>query len=734
MKMTIYSSIIVLLALTAFAATAGMAMENITGSVTVRPEFYFGDEDNAKFNEYRYNKDTTAGGVACLKLLYAPEDTSQRLTLDLKYESPEDVRLDMESMSYGMYKFFAGYQRMGHVFAYDVKSLYSGNTTDRLRLRPGFPIVTADITSTPVADALESSLASAGRIDLQLVRDRLSTGLEWMSLKPLDIKASFGYEHRSGSRPFGGNFGFSSTGGAVEIPEPINYDTYNARLDAEYVGDWLYANLGYIHSTFNNTYQSVTFDNPYNDTAAAVASPAVGRFSLPPSNCFNEVHLTLAKSLPLSSRLTTNFSYGWMRQDENLLPATTNPALAPFDSTSSLPRQSAQAKVDRFLADAVFSTRPVEKLNVKLKGRYYMHDNETPEAIFQNIRSDVADEGTHDTEYVSWISRELGAEAAYEVFRRTTVGFEYGYESESYRKGSARKESTNTYKLTGNTFALDWMNARLILEYMNRESAYPDYTAEHAELPWMRKFYAADLDRYSASAMTGFTPLDNVSLCVEYIFSMDNYDDSVFGLQDGWHHTATFDVDYSPMDAVSIHAFYTYENHETKQRSRDWQDAGTGDPYVSEPGVSSDSNWDLDLTEQVHSVGLGGEVAIIPDRLRLKLDGVFALVDGKAEFESPVGGVNPDRNNYPPVDFGDMDDTTWWKASAGLEYVLTKKLSLGAGYRFESWDIDDYTYDGLTEVKRDDTSNDFDGILGMNSLYRNYDVHTVYLTASYTFD
>jgi len=723
MKKSIYSAIIALLAMTALTATAGMAAEDLTGSITAGPEFYIGDEDNAKFNEYRYNRDSVVGGIAKLDLLYAPENTSHRLTLDLKYESPQDVKLDIGSMSYGTYRFFVCYQRMGHVFAYDVKSLYSGNTTARLTLPS---TVASDVeaagSGTAVADVLEGYVASAGRIDMQLVRDRLSTGLEWEKFKPLDIKAGFDYEHRSGSRPFGGNFGFNN---AVEIPEPINYDTYNARLDAEYASDILYAKLGYAHSTFNNSDQSVIFDNPLSTTFP------MGRYSLPPSNTYNEVHLTLAKSLPLVSRLTTSFSYGFFRQNEKLLPYTISSALAPFDSTSSLPRQSAQAKVDKFLANAVFTARPIERLHVKLTGRYYMHNNKTPEEEFENIRADVSPEDPEETEYVSWISREVGADITYEVFRRTNVGFAYKYDSETYFNGSSNTERINTFRVTGDTFAVDWMNARVILEYLNRESAYPDYV--EAELPWERKFYAADLARMSATLMTDFTLSDRVDLGLEYIFSNDNYNESIFGLQDGWHHTATLDVDYSPTDSVSVYAFYTYENHETKQKSRDWSDGGTGDPFGSEPGVDSFSNWTVDLTEQVHSVGLGGKVGIIPDKLKLKLDGVFSLVDGKADFESPVGGASPDRNNYPPVDFGNMDDTTWWKICAGLEYAVTQKLSLTGGYRFESWDINDYTYDGLTEVKRN-TAGDYNGILGMNSLYRNYDVHTIYLLASYTFD
>jgi len=722
MKKTARICIVALLALTVFRVGPGMAEEGLYGSVTVSPEYYLGDEDNAKFNEYRYNKDTEVGGWLDIDLLYAPLDTDHRMKLKLRYESPEDVDVDLGSMVYGMYRFDATYQRMGHVFARDVNSLYSGNETNHLTINDA---IQSGAETAPnaaaLADFLQAAAQSSHKIDLQLRRDKVGAELRWDSLDPVTFQTYFNYESRVGSRPYGGNFSFSN---AVEVPEPIDYDTYNAGIDAVYAGKWLYASMGYTHSTFDNSYQSFTYDNPL----LLAGQPNIGRNSLPPSNSFNEVHATVAKNLPLNSRVTTNFSYAFMRQDEQLMPASINPTIV----LTPLPRDTAEASVDRYLIQAVLSSRPIDKLLVKLTGKYYQHNNDTPEALFQNVRSDVSDEGDEPTEYVSWVTREVGGEISYEVYHRTNVGFEYEYESESYTNGSADKERVNTFKLTGDSFATDWMNSRVELVYQSRESRYPDYT--EAELPWMRKFYAADLDHYGATAMAGFTPLDELSICLEYIFGLDNYGESLFGLQDGIYHTASIDVDYQLTDMVSFFVFYSYDYVDTKQKDRRWLPGGIGDPYGSEPQPGSNSNWQVELEENVHTVGLGSEIAIIPELLTLKLDGNFSIVDGDATFFSPIGTAGVDDNNaFAPNPFENVDETTWWKAGAELKYSLTKKLGLSAGYRFEDWNIDDYTYDGLTLVKRN-TAGDFDGLIDMNTLYRPYTVHTVYLTASYTFD
>jgi hypothetical protein len=103
--------------------------------------------------------------------------------------------------------------------------------------------------------------------------------------------------------------------------EPIDYDTYNVKAGAEFAGSPIYADVSYNHSTFNNNIQSITYDNIKQLSGVNTAAiPDKGRNALAPSNSFDSVSVVLAKNLPLNSRAVFNFNYGWLTQNENLLP------------------------------------------------------------------------------------------------------------------------------------------------------------------------------------------------------------------------------------------------------------------------------------------------------------------------------------------------------------------------------------------------------------------------------
>ena len=195
------------------------------GSITGGGEYFWEDSGNAKFNEYRYKQSEPWGGFGGLNAYAISPDGSHRMDLSIDYRSPEDLDVDLTSQTFGLYKFDFGYQRMGHVFAYGVKSVFDGVGTGNLTLKPGLglPIPAAN------ASALQSADAKANSVDLLLRRDKLGADLDLDMFWPLDVNLGFTWENRQGARPFGGSLGF---GAAVETAEPIDYDTYNAKAGA----------------------------------------------------------------------------------------------------------------------------------------------------------------------------------------------------------------------------------------------------------------------------------------------------------------------------------------------------------------------------------------------------------------------------------------------------------------------------------------------------------------------
>ncbi len=114
------------------------------GSITGGGEYFWEDSGNAKFNEYRYKQSEPWGGFGGLNAYVISPDGSHRMDLSIDYRSPEDIDVDLTSQTFGLYKFDFGFQRMGHVFAYDAKSVFDGVGTGNLTLKPGLGLPLGD--------------------------------------------------------------------------------------------------------------------------------------------------------------------------------------------------------------------------------------------------------------------------------------------------------------------------------------------------------------------------------------------------------------------------------------------------------------------------------------------------------------------------------------------------------------------------------------------------------------
>lgn len=758
-----WTYIFCIIALLLLPAAWGMAADDVSGSASVGVEYLGGDQDNAKFNEYRYQTNSDFGASVNMNIYSAPQGTNLYRQFLLKARTQEDLDLNLQEGSFGVYRLNLNFNRMGHNFAFDAPFLYSGEGSDVLSLPDAMQADLAASTSTAdIVTRLTPYVDAADTIDLSLKRDTFTAGLDWMAMDPFTFGLDFSNEKRDGTRPFGATFGF---GNAIEIPEPIDYSTTKYGIDGEYAAKPYYAKMSYAHTTFNNEFLSVLYDNPFrvlpdsNNTGAYSSSyqagAATGRTSLPPDNTFDSINTTLSTLLPIyDTRLTANIAYGYAKQDDALMPLTTNTSITGY----SLPAHSVNAQVDTRLYDLILTSRPMERLDVKMRYKYDQHKNKTDELTFAKIIVDQADhtiptaarptDGPWTPHYVSYIKRMAELEVAYEIMDRTTLTLAYEKETNSFSNGSADSEDEDIYKISLDSRVLDWVTARLSLEYFEKDSDYPDYTGGEmgGELPLMRKYYAASKDGLKASAAATLMPSDHLNVNLELSYDNDNYD-SVFGVQDDRNYTGTVDADYEVNQRLTLNAFYTYENQKSLQQNRQWNpgspiSSGIANPYpgavttgtaVLALGNYSPSNWTVEISDIVNTIGLGAEVGIIEDLLDLDLNGTYSKANGKAVFASPVGtsGVD-DANAFDPLDFGNMDDTRLATVCAKLNYKLSKAWSTTLGYKYERWTIDDYNYDGYSPLWVTSTGT-YGGLLSMDTLYKPYKVNTVYVTATYSF-
>jgi MtrB/PioB family decaheme-associated outer membrane protein len=710
------------------------------GSITGGAEFFWEDSGSAKFNEYRYKQSEPWGGFGGLNAYVISPDGTHRMDLSIDYRSPEDLDVDLTSQTFGQYKFDFGFQRMGHVFAYDAKTIYDGTGTGMLTINPalkgrilsGLPATQTTAGLQTLASNLDGVLANgAHTTDLLLRRDKLGADLDLNMLWPVDVNLGFIWENRDGSRPYGGTFGFDN---ALEIAEPIDYDTYDGKAGLEYADRTFFARANYYHSTFDNHIGSITYENPFilaNSTGGEFSTYAAGsvfgRNALPPSNTYDNVNGALGVNLPLRTRVILVGSYAWDNQNSSLIPPTINPAVA---GVGPLPRGTAEAEVESKQFELRITSSPVEKLSLKADFKYFDHINNTPIVTFPSV---TVDSGlTSSTpEYNSWISRSAQGEIAYEILPRTNIGVDYEYLDQTYFFEFSRSELQNTEKYFIDTRNLDWLTAKLSFQHSDRESNYADEDITEGQPPLMRKFHMADRDRYMADAIVTVMPIDPLSFSLEYNYGRDRYDESFFGLQLSKFQTATADVDVQVAKWVSLNAFYTYEYNSQSQEDR--QSDGS---FATElPFTNSPSNWSLRTRANIQTAGLGTDMQLVPDFINMKAEGTWSKVQGKAFFSSIVGpttGANLDLNAFIPDNFNSLDNNQFWRALVQFKVRLTKKVQATLGYQYESWNVKDYQRDGLTYVKTNNVGA-YNSLLDMNTLYQPYVVHSVFTSLTYFF-
>ena len=251
-----------------------------------------------------------------------------------------------------------------------MRGLTPGGTTDANTTRTN--MLTA-ISSTPAAELELTRQKSLARLDLTLPAN-------WTAF------ASYTHEEREGSRPFGAVFGGGGGGGNVEIPESIDYNTHDVGGGLQYATDLTNVNLQAAASFFKNNLDTMTFQNPLFITTNTIAgvSPTTftqGQFDLYPSNDYYHLKAELARKFPkfLNSRVTGVVSLARSQQNDNLIPSSIEPLTGGtingvstanvWNTTASLSRPTANARIDTTLGDLGIVLNPASALAIKGKVR-----------------------------------------------------------------------------------------------------------------------------------------------------------------------------------------------------------------------------------------------------------------------------------------------------------------------------------------------------------------------------
>jgi MtrB/PioB family decaheme-associated outer membrane protein len=683
----------------------------LSGEVGISPRYVKGDRDSAKAQEYRDLDAPVFGDLSVRhekKDEYFSEVNGENIGRD-------DQRYVFEGGRYGKFRIEGSYDEIPHKFAFDAKNIYSGAGTGNLTLRDKQDVAFADR-----AARLNSLLATATPIDIELKRKKGELKLDVVAFEPFSFRFEMGREKKEGTRPLFGSFGLDNT---IEIPAPVDQDTTEIKATGEYAGNKLYFNVSYTLSLFKNDIGTLTWDNPFS-ASDAVFGPSKGLIDLAPDNDSHNLSLSGSlRDLPFNSTLSLVTSLGKMRQNDNLVPFTTNTAIL----SPSLPQNEVDADVSTSLYQVLLTSKPLSLVRLKAKLRYYEYDNNTTQINFPSfVDADsnlVFPDAPGATSIVnlpaSYDKTTAGMDLGFDLLKNTRLTLGSKLERTNRENREVSRQDDRVFKSSIDTTPFSWVTLGFSYERTDRDIKEYDFDVylrsgiDLAQLPGLRKYDQADMVRDRFEINGTLYPLDSLILRASAIYGEDKFDESPFGLLEDRHYIFSLDADYSLNDRVNIHSFFIHENYRNRQKDR-------GEVPGPPP---ADADWFSRSEDMINTVGAEVQVKLIPSILDLDLTYSLSDMDGNIDFFTPDVSI---------ADFPNADDARLQILGAKLTYRAIKHWLLTFGYLWEKFDYSDFNTEGFANVPVDAGGN-FSGAYFMGTLPGSYSIHIVYLGITYHF-
>ncbi|MBE9504462.1 MAG: MtrB/PioB family outer membrane beta-barrel protein, partial [Proteobacteria bacterium] len=251
--------------------------------------------------------------------------------------------------------------------------------------------------------------------------------------------------------------------------------------------------------------------------------------------------------------------------------------------------------------------------------------------------------------------------------------------------------------------------------FITTEAATPaTYWDSHPDL---RRYDIADRERDKLGFNVTIMGMQNTSVGLYYSAMEDDYDKSAFGLQDRDNINYTVDITTSPSNDLSFYAFYTREETDMTQASRDIMGAG---PPVDKATTSQNParDWSAIHDDNNDTVGLGTKVGFLGGDLTFDANYLYSRSITSINFTS--GGGLGAVSGLPDL------QTKRHTFDLTGKYKINKKMTVGAGYEYENYRSDDWVTDGF-----DPAFDAVDFVLTLTDAVPDYKAHLCKLFLTY---
>ena len=341
--------------------------------------------------------------------------------------------------------------------------------------------------------------------------------------------------------------------------------------------------------------------------------------------------------------------------------------------------------------------------------RYNERDNKTPVDTYNYVVLDSFNsKASINNRPYSYTKGSFKLDANYRFNAITSLRGGYKYDEMKRDYSNAERETTkqDTLFAKWKIKAHSTVDLSILGEISSRIGS--DYNSPVGENPAMRKYNLADRDQTKIGAIIDFMATDKLFLSARADYNKDEYKYSTVGLTEAIQPVYTVDFSYQPAHNITTYGYYTYEDIESSQISRD----------VS-PTLSI-TDWQASFRDTFDTVGLGakwtglGKWDIGADLTYSKSDGAINMED----LNAPGPAIVP----YPNT------RTALHSAKLWTDYHYNKQLSYKLGYWYESYSADNWAVDGLVPY---DPAVESILLLGNETL--DYNVYVVTVSANYRY-
>jgi hypothetical protein len=684
------------------------------GTFSIGGRFTDVDGDEARYQRYR----DLQNGVDS-SILYNRETSSYTFDFFANHIGYEDGRYQLNFKN-NRWQVFAQFDQLPLNYAYYTRTPYNcsgGSCTIDPNVRTQIENRQAvGIWTTPAQLAAGGSVYAglARPFDLQSRRDTITARVRFSATDNLDFDLGVNSYSRTGNMPWGASFAFPI---GVELPLEIDNRETDWVAGVQWASHQGMARFEYVHQKFDQSIPDLTFDNPNRITDFCRTGitgqppgtcwdpsgytngngPAFGRMALPPSNSVNQFNWLGMIKLPAKTTADASLSMSANRQDNALIPWTTNSTIntpatwAAFPELRELPRDSSNMRVNYMTATAKVSTRAIKYLNLTGRFRHNARTDFTHEFdAVEYVRFDAVPEETGGiTHALNYTRNTFDADATFTAIPKSAIRFGYGVDRWEHTHRTTEGFQDNTARISYDFVGNQWVTLRAQYQHIDRDVT--DLSIEALEEGGMQeaaRFYdEAARKSNRVSIMADVTPTSSLGLSVTYFKGDDNYEEAdptqEFGLLDNTNDGWTIGFNYAPSEKVNFGADYGRTEFDALQESRNANPAP--DPQWTDPS----RNWTLANDEKVNT--FSAYVDLVKALAKTDIRAAYTLSDSDQGFLH--GGPRiASLAATPPGQFVALPNVTnkWQQFTFDITYSLSKSLGIGFNYLYEKFDVEDF--------------------------------------------